>query len=293
MFKEIRKSDQIAFFILLLPAVLFLFLITVFPTLYVVYASLSKWNLTKNPYPLLSGFLNYKHLFTDLYFFESLGVTCIFTVSSLILEIILGILIALLLFRSFVGRGIARSIILMPMMITPAVVGLMWRILYNPQFGIINFVLSCFGIKGPLWLASTSMALLSIIFVDVWEWTPFIALSVLASLQTRSQDQVESALIDGANGLQIFRYVTLPHIQPVVFIAGSFRLGALLRWFDTIYVMTAGGPGRSTENLPMYIYKTGFFYLDMGYSSAIAVFLLCLTMMVTLSFVRQSKIDKY
>jgi multiple sugar transport system permease protein len=292
MFKEVRESDRISFFVLLLPAVLFLFLITVFPTLYVVYASLSKWNLTKNPYPLLSGFQNYQHLFTDVYFFESLGVTCIFTASSLIIEIILGILIALLLFRSFIGRGVARSVILMPMMITPAVVGLMWRILYNPQFGIINFLLSCFGIKGPLWLASTSMALLSIIFVDVWEWTPFIALSVLASLQTRSQDQVESALIDGANGLQIFRYVTLPHIQPVVFIAGSFRLGALLRWFDTIYVMTAGGPGRSTENLPMYIYKTGFFYLDMGYSSAIAVFLLCLTMMVTLSFVKKSKIDK-
>jgi multiple sugar transport system permease protein len=292
MFKEIKQSNRIVLFIMLGPAVLFLFLITVFPTLYVVYASLSRWNLTRNPYPVISGFQNFKHLFTDLYFFESLGVTCIFTIGSLVLEIIFGILIALLLFRSFLGRGIVRSVVLMPMMITPAVVGLMWRILYNPQFGVINFILNSLGIKGPLWLASTSMALLSIILVDVWEWTPFIALSVLASLQTRSQDQVDGALIDGANGLQIFRYVTLPHIQPVVFIAGSFRLGALLRWFDTIYVMTAGGPGRSTENLPMYIYKTGFFYLDMGYSSSIAVFLLCLTMLITFVFVKQSKIDE-
>jgi multiple sugar transport system permease protein len=293
MFKDIRQSDRATFFIMLLPAIFFLFLITVFPTLYVVYASLSKWNLTKNSYPVLSGFQNYKHLFTDLYFFESLIVTCIFMVSSLILEIVFGVLIALLLFRSFLGRTVIRSVVLMPMMVTPAVVGLMWRILYNPQFGIINFILSCLGIKGPLWLASTSMALLSIIIVDVWEWTPFVALSVLASLQTRSQDQVEGALIDGANGLQIFRYVTLPHIRPVVFIAGSFRLGALLRWFDTIYVMTAGGPGRSTENLPMYIYKTGFFYLDMGYSSSIAVFLLCLTMLITFGFIRQSRIDEH
>jgi multiple sugar transport system permease protein len=291
MLKEMRQSDRIAMLIMLLPAVLFLFLVTAFPTMYVVYASLSKWNLTKSAYPVISGFQNYSHLFTDSYFFESLGVTCVFTATSLVVEIILGILVALLLFRSFHGRSIARSAVLMPMMVTPAVVGLMWRILYNPQFGIINFILGCFGFTGPLWLASTSMALISIILVDVWEWTPFVALSVLASLQTRSQDQVESARIDGANKVQIFRYITLPHIQPVVFIAGSFRFGALLRWFDTIYVMTAGGPGRSTENLPMYIYKTGFFYLDMGYSSAIAVLLLCLTMLVTLGFVKQSRID--
>jgi ABC-type sugar transport system permease subunit len=292
MFKEVKKSDRVAMLVMLFPAVLVLLLVTAFPMMYVLYASFSKWNLTKNAYPVITGMQNYARLFTDAYFYESLGISCLFTGVTLVLEVILGIVVALLLFRSFWGRGVVRSAVLIPMMITPAVIGLIWRILLNPQFGIINYALSQFGIPGPLWLASSSMSLFSIIMVDVWEWTPFMTLSVLASLQSRSQDQVESALIDGANGLQIFRFITLPHIQPVLFIAGSFRLGALLRWFDTIYVMTAGGPGRSTTNLPMYIYQQGFFYLEMGYSSTIAVFLVALTISVTWGFVKRSHIEE-
>lgn len=287
----INRQDRKAAWTMLAPAVIFLFFVTAVPMLFVLYASFSDWNLIRNATPELSGFGNYVKMFTDPYFYNSVGVTLIFTVVSLVLEIILGILVALLLFRNFRGRGALRSFVLIPMMITPSVVGLIWRIMFNSDFGIINFLLTSIGLPAPQWLSTSNMALASIILVDVWEWTPFVALSVLASLQTRSQDQVESARIDGANALQIFRFITYPHIQPVVYIAGSFRLGALLRWFDTIYVMTAGGPGRSTQNLPMYIYQTGFFYLNMGYSATIAVFLLVLTITVTYGFVKQSKID--
>ncbi|MEA5015711.1 MAG: sugar ABC transporter permease [Candidatus Limiplasma sp.] len=287
-----QRRDRSALVAMLAPSVIFLFLITAVPLGYVLYSSFSNWVLTKSPYPRLSGFGNYVKMFADPYFYNSLKVTAIFTVGSLILEIVLGTLIALLLFRKFRGRGILRSFILIPMMITPAVIGLIWRIMLNSDFGIISYILTSFGVDAPSWLADTATALPCLIAVDVWEWTPFVALSVLAALQTRSQDQIESALIDGAGPLKVFRYITFPHIQPILFIASSFRMGALLRWFDTIYVMTAGGPGRSTQNLPMYIYQTGFYYLNMGYSATIAVFLLALTIAVTYLFVRQSKITE-
>ena len=290
--EKLRAPDKRFLWFMLAPAVFFLIMVTAVPTGYVLFTSLSKWKLTSSAVPQLSGFQNYAKLFADEYFYNALRVTSIFTVVSLTLETIFGIMVALLLFRQFRGRPLLRSLILLPMMITPAVIGLMWRIMLNSDFGIINYIISLIGAKGPNWLASETMAMVTIIMVDVWEWTPFVALSVLAALQTRSQDQIEGALIDGANGFQIFRYITFPHIQPVLFIAGSFRLGALLRWFDTIYVMTAGGPGRSTQNLPMYIYQTGFYYMNMGYSAAIAMILLLLTVALTYIFVKRSKIDK-
>lgn len=289
---RLTKPDKRFVFGMLAPAVIFLLVVTALPTLYVLFASFSKWNLTKAASPSLTGFQNYAKLIADEYFYNSLGVTAVFTVVSLLLEMTFGILVALLLYRRFRGRAVLRSLILLPMMVTPAVVGLMWRIMLNSSFGIVNYIIGEFGGKGPQWLSTEGMAMVTIIMVDVWEWTPFVALSVLAALQTRSQDQVEGALIDGANTWQIFRYITYPHIQPILFIAGSFRLGALLRWFDTIYVMTAGGPGRATQNLPMYIYQTGFYYMNMGYSAAIAVILLALTILLTLFFVKQSKIEK-
>lgn len=291
--EKLKLSDRRFLWSMLAPAVFFLIVITAVPTGYVLYASFSKWNLTRAAFPSLAGFQNYAKLFADEYFYNSLRVTVEFTLFSLIVEMVLGTLVALLLYRQFHGRAVLRSLILLPMMITPAVIGLMWRIMLNSDFGIINYIVEQFGGKGPNWLATDTMAMVTIIMVDVWEWTPFVALSVLASLQTCSQDQVEGALIDGANKYQIFRYITFPHIQPVLFIAGSFRLGALLRWFDTIYVMTAGGPGRSTQNLPMYIYQTGFYYMDMGYSAAIAVILLLLTIFLTWMFVKRSKIDEH
>lgn len=289
--QELNKQDRTAGIAMLAPAVMFLIMMTAIPLTYVLYASLSDWNLTRSAVPHLSGFGNYAKMFADSYFYNAIRVTAYFSVSSLILEIVLGTMIALLLFRNFSGRGIVRSFMLIPMMITPAVIGLIWRIMLNSDFGVISFILTSFNIDAPSFLSDPRTALPSLIAVDVWEWTPFISLSVLAALQSRSHDQVESALIDGASSVKIFRYITFPHIQPVLFIAASFRMGALLRWFDTIYVMTAGGPGRATQNLPMYIYQTGFYYLNMGYSAALAVFLLVLTIGITYFFVHRSKIS--
>ncbi|MCX7027392.1 MAG: sugar ABC transporter permease [Spirochaetes bacterium] len=292
MMTSIRKADRTTVVAMLLPSILFLACMTVVPMFFILYASFSDWNLMRSPTPSLKGVGNYVRLFFDPYFWQSLGVSLCFTIICLVAETVLGVLIALLINRNFKFRGIARSIILIPMMLTPAVIAMIWRVLLNPQFGIINYMLQSLGLDGPLWLADPTLALISLCVVDIWEWTPFMALSALAALQSVPNEVIESGYIDGASDSVIFWNIILPLIRPVVFISASFRLGALLRWFDTFYVMTAGGPGRSTENLPMYIYKSGFFYYDMGYSSALAFVLLVLTVVVSLGFVKSSQIDR-
>ena len=276
---------------MLLPAVIFLFAVTALPMLYVLFTSFSNWRLTKSAYPVLTGFQSWGAMFKDPYFYNSLFVTLRFTIYSLAAEMVLGVVVALLLAREFPGRAIVRSFVLIPMMVTPTVIGLMWRIMLNSDFGIINWILEQMGFDPPAWLANSKTALLCLTVVDIWEWTPFVALSVLAALQTQSKDQMEGALIDGANTFQIFHYITIPHIQPVLFISASFRLGALLRSFDTFYVMTSGGPGISTQNLPRYIYKNAFYYMKMGYASALSVFLMIITILITYFFVYRSKIE--
>lgn len=290
--QPMRRQDKKVAMGMLLPSVIFLLVVTALPMLYVLYASFSTWKLTRSAYPVITGLQSWKAMFSDAYFYNSLWVTLRYTAFSLIAEMILGVVVALLLVRDFPGRAIVRSFVLIPMMITPTVVGLIWRIMLNSDFGILNWLISQIGFNPPAWLADSRTALLSLIVVDIWEWTPFVALSVLAALQTRSRDQVEAALIDGASSIQIFRYITLPHIQPVLYISASFRLGALLRSFDTFYVMTAGGPGVSTQNLPMYIYQNGFFYMKMGYASALSVFLMLVTILITYFFVYRSKIEE-
>ncbi len=289
--RYVRKADRPYVLAMILPAIVFLAAMTAFPMTFILFASLSKWSLMRNPMPSFQGLGNYMRMFSDAYFWQSLGITLFFTIACLVIETVLGVLVSLLINREFRLRGLARSIILIPMMLTPAVIALMWRVLFNPQFGIINYLLESIGLKGPLWLADPKLSLISLCLVDIWEWTPFMGLSALAALQSIPKEIHESSHIDGASGFATLWHITLPLIRPVLFISASFRLGALLRWFDTFYVMTAGGPGRSTENLPMYIYKTGFFYYDMGYSAALAFALLVLTIVVSYGFVKASQIE--
>ncbi len=175
---------------MLLPAVIFLLVVTALPMLYVFFASFSNWRLTKSAYPVLTGLQSWRAMFKDPYFYNSLFVTLRFTVCSLVAEIVFGVAVALLLAREFPGRAIVRSFVLIPMMVTPTVVGLMWRIMLNSDFGIINWLLEQMGFNPPAWLANSKTALLCLTIVDIWEWTPFVALSVLAALQTQSKATV-------------------------------------------------------------------------------------------------------
>jgi len=291
----ISRNDCKTYWGMLSPAVITLVLITIIPMVFILYTSMSDWNLIDRSSPLFLGFRflkNYRELFKDENFWHALYVTVVFTIASLVIEVILGVILALLFNREFKGWTVMRSFLLIPMMSTPAVIGLAWRILYNPQFGIINYFLSLFNINGPCWLSNPKLALFSIILVDVWEWTPFMALSTLAALQIMPKEQIESAKIDGADTFSLLRYIILPMILPVILISASFRLGSLLRWFDTFYTMTSGGPGRVTENLGLYLWRTGFYYFNVSYAAACAVVLIIVTVILTYIFVKASKIEK-
>ena len=212
-----------------------------------------------------------------------------FVSASVSSQLILGFAMALLINRPHIkGIGVVRTLIILPMSITPIVVGLMWRILYNPSFGLINAFLGLLGIVGPEWLGSKDTALLSVILVDIWQWTPFMFLMMTAGLQSLPAEPFEAALVDGASGFQILRLITLPLMKPIILVAVLFRIidGFKVSTFDSIFIMTKGGPGSITQTLNIYAFLTGFEWFNLGYASAMVVFTLVLLTIIGRLFLR-------
>jgi multiple sugar transport system permease protein len=272
----------------LAPVVVFLLLLTFIPTLYLFYLSLSRWDVMTRS-PAFIGLTNYLHIMRDPVFWASLQRTLVFVFSAVTIQLVLGFAIALLVNRPHIrGIGIMRTLIILPMSITPIVVGLMWRILYNPSFGLINSTLASLGIAGPEWLGSRDTALLSVILVDVWQWTPFMFLMMTAGLQSLPIEPFEAARVDGASGLQTFQLITLPMMKPIILIALLFRIidGFKVSTFDPIFIMTKGGPGSITQTLNIYAFLTGFEWFNLGYASAIVVCALLLLTLIGRLFLR-------
>ncbi len=192
---------------------------------------------------------------------------------------VLGLLIALLLNRAFLGRGIVRTLIITPFLITPVAGALLWKsVLFDPTYGLVNFLLSPFGAGQTDWVSTFPRA--AVIIALVWQWTPFMMLLILAGLGSQPQEVLEAARMDGATGFAVFREVTLPHLQR--FIELGVVLGAiyLVNTFDTIYMMTQGGPGTASANLPFYIYQRAFLGFDIGESAAMGVVTVVATIIV-------------
>ena len=181
-----------------------------------------------------------------------------------------------------------RAILLIPMMLPPVVVGVVWRLMFNPDFGAINGTLKGAGVntEALTWTASPGLALASVIAVDVWQWTPFMFLILLAGLQAIPQEPYEAAMIDGSNWWQTFRHITLPMLKPAILIALLLRTMDLLRVFDQIFILTEGGPGFATETVSLYIYRTAFRFADFGYAAAMSFVLLALTNIISLVYIR-------
>lgn len=273
------------------PIVIFLLAITVFPTLYALYISMHNYQLT-NPLEMkFVGLDNYAALFTDSRFWNALKTTGIFMGSSLIVELVLGFVLALLIAKNFKGSSIVKSVFLLPTITTPVVVGLIWVMLYDPQFGIINYFLGMF-MEPQSWLANESTAIWALVVVDVWEWSPFVALVLLAGLQSLPNEPYEAAEVDGASKWQAFVHLTLPLMKPYIIIAIVFRFMDLFRWFDTIYVMTKGGPGTATETLNMFGYLTGFEFLNMGYAAVIGIIMLIIIIVVSQTIIKRVMIKE-
>jgi len=274
------------------PAVLVLLATTLVPFVYLFYNSLTHWDL-RRAYQGQSfiGLSNYADMLHDGLFWSSVETTLIAAAGVVAVELTLGMLLALLFVRQFPGKRVFRSLFLLPLIMTPVVVGLTWRMLYNSDLGMINYLLRSAHLPTPNWLASAELALPSIIITDAWHQTPFVTLMFVAGLQSLPNEPNEAARLDGASPWQLFWRITLPQLRPLIFLALIFRATDAIRLFDTIYVMTNGGPANATQTLNMYAYKVGFAFLNMGYGSALAVVLLLICLVISVVLVKYSGLE--
>ena len=258
---------------MLAPAVMVLAALTLFPIGYVIYLSLTDYS-ANTPDGAYVGLDNYRTLTGDPTFWDSLRITGLFTGGAVIAEFVLGFGLALLLNRKLRGIGLVRTLLLLPMVMTPVIVGLTWRMLYSPTYGLFDAMLSGVGLGQPDWLDNSRLAMISVITVDVWQWTPFMFLLLTAGLHSLPTEPYEAARVDGAGRLAAFRLLTLPLLRNVIIIALIFRAIDAFDTFDIIWVITNGGPGTSTQTLTIYNYFQSFRWFNFSYGAAMSVIML-------------------
>ncbi len=264
-----------------LPSLLTFLVILGFPVGYMFYISLHEWPISPNLPATFLGLGNYETLISNAKFWWSLWITFYFTALAVGGELILGFAIALLLHREFPGRNLARVILIMPMAATPVAMSLIWNMMMEPSIGMLNYLLSWVGTPRLLWAADPAWAIPSLALIDLWFWTPFVALIISAGLQTIPDEVMESARLDGATALALFRFITVPLVRPHVVMAVILRTIPALKTFDHIFVITGGGPLRASETLNLYTFLEGFEFFHMGYSSALAVALTAIILVVS------------
>lgn len=267
---------------LTVPGLLVLLLTTTFPLLYLIWSSFHTINLAM---PFLDGFAgvdNYVQMWDDSRFWHATGLTGIYTVSSVSLQIVIGLGLALLVMQIPAGQWVFRIVAILPIVLAPVVVGLFWRtLMLSPNFGLVDYLIQMFGFEQVNWLGAPTPALISVIVIHTWQWTPFAFLVLLASLASLPPDVYEAARIDRANALQRFWHITLPLLRPAIVIVVIIRAMISLAAFAAIFAATGGGPGTASEILNLYAFKTSFIELNFGYGSALAVSLLVITMIIS------------
>jgi multiple sugar transport system permease protein len=268
-----NNESQTTAWLLIIPALLVLALVFVYPIARAFGLSLFAQNLGTQLQPVFTGLANYGRAIGDGRFWQSIFNTSVFTIFSVTLELVLGMIVALVLNQSFRGRGIIRTIAIIPWALPTAVMGLAWAWIFNDQYGVVNDIFLRLGLidRGINWLGDPTLAMIALIIADVWKTTPFIAIILLAGLQTIPADLYEAHSIDGAKPWQSFWQITLPLIAPQILIASLFRFAQAFGIFDLVQVMTSGGPAGATETISIYIYTTVMRYLDFGYGAALVV----------------------
>jgi len=276
-----------------LPAAITLLAITVFPLIYELRLAFMSWELTTSAPARFVGLANFgKILFHDQRFWNSMGVTMRLIVFGTSIQLVVGTGLALLLNRLRRSRTILVSLFLIPVMIAPVVAGFQFRMIYHDQFGPLNYIIELVtgGRWGGLaWIADPKVALFAVMFTDIWQWTPFLMLIVLAGLQSISPEMYEAAEVDGASRRQTFGWVTLPLILPVIVIGILIRAMDSFKLFDIIYLVTGGGPGDITETISFYTYLQGFKFFSVGYTAAMAFLQLIVITIIAQVFVRFQK----
>jgi multiple sugar transport system permease protein len=280
--RNILISDRYSRWLFPLPAIIFIAVMMVFPILYTVRNSLTDWSLDTGTAINYVGLANYGGLLHDSRFLSSILHTFYFTALTVVLEVVLGVAIALLLHRDSRGRNIVNAIFLLPMMATPVAIAMVWMLVYEPTVGVANYILQILHLPGQLWIASSMTSIPALVLVDVWEWTPMVTLITLAGLASLPSDPIEAAKVDGASPWQLLWRVTLPLLWPTITVAGLLRLIDALKTFDIIYTMTGGGPNYSSETLNIYTYQQAFSYYNFGYASSLLVVFFAIVVGLTL-----------
>ena len=287
-----RWIDTNRRWVMLAPAVILLLVLVAFPTVYMFTVAFQKFNPAQMGANEWIGLDNFARLLTDQKFHNALKNTLVFTASAVTLEFLLGLGFALLVDKYLQRLTFIKTLLLIPMMLPPIAVALNWRLLLQPRFGVVNDVLSrVFGIEPVLWTAKIETAMISLIIVDVWEWTPFVFLMVLAGLAGLPREPYEAADLDGANAWHKFRDLTWPFLKPVIAIVVLLRVMDAFRIFDQVFILTRGGPAGATETLSLYLYKIAFQFFDLGYASAMSLFMLVLTIGFSTIFLLRLKLD--
>ena len=263
----------------LLPALVYVFIVTQIPFLLTIYYSFFSWNLLKPGSMHFTGLDNYATLITDESIHTAVWNTVLLTVSVITLSVIIGMAIAMLLNSDVFGKGVMRTLMIAPFLIMPTAGALIWKdTLLNPLFGLLPYLLTPFGLQRVDWINHYPMV--TVVTVEVWRWTPFMMLIILAGLQSQNPEVLEAAKVDGANAIQAFRRITLPLVRPFI------ELGALLgslfvvQTFDSIFMLTYGGPGEDTTNIPFLLYLVAFQGFNIGQASAIGVVAVIITIIV-------------
>src|SRR5699024_3133743 len=270
---------------LLLPSIIILLALTVFPVIYSFVLSFQSFD-TFGQLTGFAGLSNYKNVLIDSKFWNSVWVTFFLTVSVVIIEVIIGLLLAIIMRDDSKFMLYFRWIFIIPMIIAPLVVGIMFRLMFNRDMGVINYMLESVGLGSVNWLGDPSLAVISIMIVDVWQWTPMVFLILLAGLQSMPQDPIEAARLDGASKLQIFRDMTISHLKPILVVSIIMLKMDALRMFDTMYILTSGGPGRATEVISYLMYESALHFSKNGYANAGLIIVFMITMILSYYLIR-------
>ncbi|EHI12109.1 carbohydrate ABC transporter permease [Mycolicibacterium thermoresistibile] len=263
----------------LLPALIFMIIVTQVPFLFTLYFSTLSWNLVRPGSREFVGFQNYVDVVQDSTFWQVAVNSVLIIVVTVLVSVLLGLGLALLLDRVFLGRGIVRTLLITPFLVTPVAGALMWKTaMLDPVFGIVNWLLSPFGVHQVDWVSR--FPLTSVMINLVWQWTPFMMLLILAGLQSMPRDILEAGRVDGAGTFQLFRELTLPHLRRFIELGAVLGAIYLVNTFDPIYMMTQGGPGTASSNLPFYIYQRAFLGFDIGQAAAMGVIVVIFTIII-------------
>jgi len=276
--------------LMIAPAMTILLALTIFPSIYMFVAAVTRINPNPDIPWTFAGADNFLRLFSDAQFHVGLWNTLVFTVFAVTIEFLLGLGLALLLDRHIRRLTFLKTLLMLPMMLPPIAVAITWKLIYEPQFGILNEIMFQLGLPLQAWVGDASLAMACIIVADVWQWTPFIFLLMLAGLSSLPAEPYEAAALDGASAWRQFWDLTLPFLKPVIAIALLLRIMDALRLFDLVFVLTGGGPAERTKTLSLYIYQVAYRFADPSYAAAISLFVLFVTVTFSTWFIKRMRL---